>query len=132
MINILFLSLILSLVCFNSVMAAETQITQQIELGVNKQKTVTADKLTIKFLSVIEDSRCPVGVDCIWSGNAKVQIKVTNRKGVSKTFELNTDLEPQAVNVEGYEIRLAGLRPHPRANIRIQPNRYTATFTLTK
>lgn len=117
---------------FGTVMAIDAQTAQQIKLGLNKQKVVSKDQLTIKFVSVVEDSRCPVGVDCIWAGNAKVQIKVTNRKGDSKTYELNTHLEPQSVNFEGYEINLAGLLPHPRANTRINPNRYTATFTLTK
>ena len=117
---------------FGSLMTIDAQTAQQIKLGLNKQKVVTKDKLTIKFVSVIEDSRCPVGVDCIWAGNAKVQIKATDRTGVSKTFELNTQLEPQAVTFDSYEIKLAGLLPHPRANVRINPNRYTATLTLIK
>ncbi len=117
---------------FGSVMPIDAQTAQQIKLGLNKQKVVSKGKLTIKFVSVVEDSRCPVGVDCIWAGNAKVQINATNQNGVSKTFELNTGLEPQSVTFEGYEIKLAGLLPHPRANLPINPKRYIATFTLTK
>jgi hypothetical protein len=125
------LSIILLFV-FGSVMPIDAQTSQQIKLGMNKQKLVSKDKLTIKFVSVIEDSRCPVGVNCVWSGNAKVQIQMTNRKGISKIFELNTHLEPQTVTFEGYEIKLAGLLPRPRANTQIDAKRYTATFILTK
>ena len=113
-------------------MQTEAQTTQQLKVAVTKQKAITKNKLTIKFVSVIEDSRCPIGVDCIWAGNAKIQIKVTNRKGVSKTFELNTNLQPQAVNFEGYEIKLGELTPHPKANTTTDSNSYTATFAVSK
>jgi hypothetical protein len=126
----LFLSLILTLI-FGSAMTAEAQTTSQISLLAGKQKTVTRDKIKIKFVSV-EDSRCPQGVDCIWAGNAKVTIKVTNRKGESKTFDLNTNLEVKAVKFEGYEIKLGNVTPYPKANVPISPNGYTAGFTVTK
>ena len=126
----LFLSLILTLI-FGSVMTAEAQTTQQISLLAGKQKTVTRDKLKIKFVSV-EDSRCPQDVDCIWAGNVKVTIKVTNRKGESKTFDLNTNLETKPVKFAGYEIKLGGVAPYPKANAPTAQTGYTASFTVTK
>ena len=112
-------------------MTAEAQTTQQISLPAGKQKTVTRDKLKIKFVSV-EDSRCPKDVDCIWAGNAKVTIKVTNRKGESQTFDLNSNLEPKSVKFEGYEITLGSVEPYPKANAPTGPTGYTASFTVTK
>ena len=126
----LFLSLILTLI-FGSAMTAEAQTTQQITLLAGKEKTATRSKLKIKFVSV-EDSRCPQGVDCIWAGNAKVTIKVTNRKGESKTFDLNTNLETKAVKFDGYEIKLGSVTPYPKANVPNNANGYTASFTVTK
>ncbi|MDT0555480.1 hypothetical protein [Patiriisocius hiemis] len=32
--------------------------------------------LTIKFLEVTEDSRCPKGVNCTWAGRAKILVEV--------------------------------------------------------
>ncbi|MEP6902484.1 MAG: hypothetical protein ABJA66_12085 [Actinomycetota bacterium] len=126
----LFLSLILTLV-FGSVMTANAQTAQQVIVRLNKQAKASRSKLTIKFVAV-EDSRCPVGVNCIWAGNAKVTVKLTNSKGVSKTFDLNTNLQPQTVTFEGYEIKLGEVTPHPSSNVRINPNGYTANFTVTK
>jgi hypothetical protein len=125
-----FLSFILLFV-FGSVMPTGTQTAQRIKLGIKKQKAVT-DGMTMKFVAVIEDSRCPVGVDCVWEGNAKVQIKISNRKGNSQTFELSTHPEPQAVTFEGYEIRLGEVTPRPRAGVSIDPKSYAANFTVTK
>lgn len=112
-------------------MTAAAQTTSQVTLLAGKQKTVTRDKLKIKFVSV-EDSRCPKDVDCIWAGNVKVTIKVTNRKGESKTFDLNSNLETKPVRFEGYEIKLGSVTPYPKANAPTSPNGYTASFTVTK
>lgn len=125
-----FLSLILTLV-FGSVMTAEAQIPQQITVRLNKQTKASRSKLTIKFVSV-EDSRCPQDANCIWAGNAKVTVKVTNSKGKSQTFDLNTNLPPQAVKFEGYEIKLVDVTPYPRTNIRIDKSGYTATISVKK
>jgi len=124
------LTLVFALV-FGNALTAEAQNTQQISVRVNKQKKVSRSKLMIRFVSV-EDSRCPQDVECIWAGNAKVMIKVTNRKGASKTFELNTSLEPKAVTFDGYEIKLRDVTPYPRSNIRIDKNGYVATFSVRK
>ncbi len=92
----LILTLIMTLV-FGTILQAKTTKDEEIKLLVNRQKTVTKDKLTLKFISVLEDSRCPEDVNCVWAGNAKVQIKLRSRRGISKTFELNTGLEPKTV-----------------------------------
>ena len=126
----LFLSLILTLI-FGGVMTVNAQRAQQVNLRLNKQAKVSRGLLTIKFVSV-EDSRCPRDVECIWAGNAKVTVKISNSRGKSQTFDLNTNLETKAARFEGYEIKLGTVTPYPAANIRINPNGYTASFTVTK
>jgi hypothetical protein len=124
-----FLGLIFTLL-FGAV-AASAQRTQQISLRVNKQATVTRDRLKIKFVAV-EDSRCPRDANCVWAGNAKVTIRVMNRRGKSESFDLNTNLQGKSARFGGYEIKLGTVTPYPRSNIRINPNGYTAEFILTK
>ena len=119
-------------VVFGSFQIVYAQTNQQLELKINEQKTVENTKLTIKFVSVLEDSRCPEGVNCIQAGNAKVQIIIKKSKGASKTFELNTNGEQTDVLFEGYKIKFVGLTPTPNANIRINCNEYTATFEISK
>lgn len=127
----LVLTLVLTL-AFGAVQFAGAQTGQQFRLQVNRQKSVAGGRLTVKFVSLVEDSRCPTDVNCVWAGNAKVQIKVTGRRGASKTFELNTNLEPKTVTFEGYEIKLEGLTPAPKSNIKINRNGYTATLAVRK
>ncbi|MDQ4120432.1 MAG: hypothetical protein M3209_03190 [Acidobacteriota bacterium] len=126
-----FLTLVLMFL-FGSFSLVQAQTTQQINLRVNNQKTAAGGRLTIKFVSVMEDSRCPVGVNCIHAGNAKIQIKITKRGSAAKTFELNTNSEPNRVSFEGYEIKLANLDPVPKESARINRNGYTATLVIGK
>jgi hypothetical protein len=117
---------------FGGFVSAQAQTNQEIKLLINKQKIVTKDKLTIKFVSLVEDSRCPTDTNCIWAGNAKIKIQVGRGKTAAKTFELNTNLEPQTVSFAGYEIKLVNLTPQPATNIRINRNGYTATFAVNR
>jgi hypothetical protein len=126
----LFLTLILTFTV-GTFYFAKAQTNQTVKVQINQQKTVAKSKLTIKFVSLVEDSRCPTDTKCVWAGNAKIKVKVSSGKK-SKTFELNTKLEPNIIMFAGYKIKLADLNPKPATNIRINRNGYTATFAVNK
>lgn len=117
---------------FGSVLQTEAQTSQRVTLRVGKQKKLSRSKLTIKFVSLVEDSRCPTGTNCVWAGNAKIKVKVTSARGESKIFELNTNLGAKGDVLGGYQFNLESLTPHPAVNIRIDKNGYTATFSVQK
>lgn len=127
----LFLVFICALV-FGSWQTAEAQSRQQVRVQVNQTKRVFRNDLTIKLLSPVEDSRCAVDVRCVWAGNAKIQLRLTNRRGVSKVLELNSNIKPQSVRFGGYEIKFVDLNPKMRSNVRINPNGYVATLEVTR
>lgn len=111
---------------------AEAQTDRQMKLRVNELKAVPGSKISIKFISVLEDSRCPEDANCIWAGNAKLKIKLRKNKGVWKSFELNTNQSEKTISFEGFDISIADLDPKPRSNIRINRYGYTATFKVSK
>ncbi len=123
--------LILTLV-FGSFNFVNAQTKQQVKVLINRQKALPGSKLTIKFASLVEDSRCPTDTNCIDAGNARITIKVSKSNGAAQTFELNTNSAPQFVTFAGYRIKLTALNPEPATNIRINRNGYTATFVVSK
>ena len=127
----LILALILTL-AFGSVFQTEAKTEKQIKVQINSQKNVPRTKMTIKFVSLVEDSRCPEGVNCIQAGNAKIKVTVKIRGAESKTFELNTNLGPKGETFEGYAINLVNVTPAPKDNVRINRNAYTATFSISR
>lgn len=56
----------------------ETAETPKIAIKVALGETVLIKGIAIKFLEVLEDSRCPTGVTCIWAGRAIVNVEVAN------------------------------------------------------
>ena len=124
------LALILTL-AFGAGLAVEAQTRQQQKIQINKQKRFSRSNLTVKFVSLIEDSRCPVGTNCIWAGNAKIKIEVGKGRN-KKIFEVNTNVGPKGAAFDGYQIELVDLTPVPRENIRINRNGYVATFAVSR
>jgi hypothetical protein len=110
----------------------ETIKSETFTLRAGHQKRVARGELTIKFVNVIEDSRCPVGVNCIQAGNAKIQIKVTDRRGQTKTMELSTNKDPKGDRLGPYAINLVSLAPQPTKDGKPTRSRYTARFSIER
>lgn len=126
-----FILVLILTVAFGAFTTVEAQTTQKLKVQIHKQKRFSRSNLTVKFVSLVEDSRCPIGTNCIWAGNAKIKIEVG--KGRKKeTFEINTDLGPKGATYDGYQIELLSLTPEPKENIRINRNGYIATFAVSR
>jgi hypothetical protein len=111
--------------------ATAAKRSETMRVQINKEKRFAKSKVSIRFVELIEDSRCPTDTNCIWAGNAKIKIRVS-RGGRSQELTLDTNGPNQAATAEGYSIKLIGLTPEPRSNIRINRNGYVATFEAVK
>lgn len=107
---------------------AEPATGKQVRLRVGQRAHVGS--LTLEFLSVVQDSRCPVNVQCITAGNAKVQIRIKDDKGEWITAELNTTTQPISVVHGGQEIRLLEILPKPREGATPKQSDYIASFSI--
>ena len=104
---------------------------ETIVLRNGTHRTAARGELTIKFVTVLEDSRCPVGVNCVWAGNAKIQLRVADRQGHIKMLELNTNGDPNVGQFGGYAISLVNLTPKPTQN-RHTASRYNAKLSIQR
>jgi len=52
----------------------------QIAIKILPGESVNVEDVELTFVEVLEDSRCPSSVDCIWNGRARVLLKL-NRDG---------------------------------------------------
>lgn len=118
-------------IAFGMAYTAFAKEPETLRVQVNHEKRLAKSKLTIRFVELVEDSRCPVDVQCIWAGNARIKIKVS-KNGRSHELTLDTNGPNQVVNAEGYSIKFLGLTPEPRSNIRINRNGYVASLQVAK
>ena len=85
---------------------------------------------TVAFEAVLEDSRCPSGVTCVWAGNARVRLRLT-RSGQDTTIVLNTGLEPRAVRIGQMRLELREVTPARRAGDSTRTESYRITLRAT-
>ncbi len=88
-----------------------------LTVGYGQQVDVPGTGLSLLFRDVLEDSRCPANVNCIWGGRARIQVSVSlNGIHIAEmTLGIQGDAPTGMTVVNGYSIRLAGLEPHPSA-----------------
>ena len=84
------------------------------ELGVGDSFRVPGRALSIQFVRVVSDSRCPKGVTCIWEGDAVVAVRVIADAVEPETLELHTaDVSRREGTAHGVRVHLDRLEPLP-------------------
>ena len=83
------------------------------------------DGLTVRPLAVIEDSRCPAEVQCIWAGRVRIRAEVSG----GGLHELTLG-EPLAVS--GGTLTLVDVRPSKRTPEAVAPRSYQFTFRFQR
>jgi len=119
------------MLAFAVVPASAARRAETVRVQINKEKKFPKAKLSVRFVELVEDSRCPTDTQCVWAGNAKIKIRVT-MNGRTHDLSLDTNGPHQAATAEGYTIKLLSLTPAPRSNIRVDRNGYVATFEAVK
>ena len=96
-----------------------------------KSITTVADPILQVWVKTISDSRCPIGLYCIWGGEASVTFEVVSSEYSLKVFSLKigesivfTD------NQRSYKLTLKDVTPFPSTTNANEVK--TAMFTLEK
>jgi hypothetical protein len=117
-----------------SVTVRAVRVNKEFTLRKGQRVTVKGSSLSLKFVAVESDSRCPKDVKCVWAGNAAVQVQASSGRR-SKTLTLNTGPGGAFVNeieYKGYHIKLVDLRPYPRSDRQTAAEDYALTLLVTK
>ena len=78
--------------------------------------------LSLRMDSVLNDSRCPSNVVCVWEGNAEVRF-LLRVDSVQTDFTLNTHGSGRFNSdtlIGGYKIKLLSLSPYPEDPVSIE------------
>jgi hypothetical protein len=88
--------------------------------------------ISIQFVGVTGDSRCPADAFCIQGGDAVVHVRVLDAGAVA-SYELHTgDGQRAAAAHRGLRIELVELQPYPFSSRTIDPSDYRATLVVTR
>lgn len=111
----------------------------QFELGKNfslkagESAQASDPALRVGFVGVVQDSRCPKGEQCVWAGDATLQVWVERGAGPRVVRELHaTPGAAQTVRVLDYGLRLVRLDPQAVTGKVIAQGDYVATLMLSR
>lgn len=103
---------------------------EPIELRFGAEIKFADEPVTLKFTEVVEDSRCPIGVVCVWAGRCIVGLTLAQTGGDSQQFDLGVGA---SADVLGYRVRLLAARPLPSERVpRPEDERYVLTLSVER
>jgi hypothetical protein len=91
----------------------EVSLDKEFTLSVGQSVSVRGEDLTITFVEVVSDSRCPTGATCIWAGEASSLIEITDSASTyRKVLTEPGSSSPTKADFTGYEV-MFNLLPYP-------------------
>ena len=127
------LLLLLSIFTFSS---CQPQLGDVLKIVYGGSQEIASQGLKMTFAE-IADSRCPIGVECIVQGEAKVSLTV-EKGGNSQTLELSaqglcedeTGACGSQAEAMGYRFKLLYVAPHPKKDVTIAKEDYMLTLIV--
>ena len=82
--------------------------------------------ISIKPISIEEDSRCPTGAQCVWAGRVRIKIQVVSGTGASTSIVTLGEV----FMTGGKRITLSAVTPEKRQQVQISASDYRLTFIV--
>lgn len=96
-------------------------------------ETVEYEDLELRWLE-LEDSRCPIGVTCIWEGQIVATVEVARGEAEPLELELvlRAGIEPESSRAFDHELLLQGVDPHPKDGVTPERSDYVARIAIVE
>ena len=108
----------------------QVELNKEFNLQLGDSVILANQGLVIKFKTVSEDSRCPMGLRCFWAGNSTVVLELKSSGADMHTVELKTYLDPKYIEFSDLIIILNDLNPYPKQDEIINPPDYVAKLVV--
>ncbi|MBE3131833.1 MAG: hypothetical protein IMZ55_00020 [Acidobacteria bacterium] len=118
--------------CSSSPARPTTSVDTRITVPIHQTATVAGASASVRFESILEDSRCPADANCVWQGQAAVRLTVVaSARQVS--IELRSDpAAARTASVNGLRFEWVQLDPYPFASRPTQPGDYRLTIRVVR
>ena len=111
----------------------EASLGEEFSLAIGQTASITGEDMEVTFLDVIEDSRCPKDVVCVWEGRVTCSVEFRQPGQASKTVMLTqqglTD-EAAVETFQGYRIAFQ-VNPYPEEAAPVPRDEYRLVLTIT-
>jgi hypothetical protein len=117
--------------------ASVIQLGHPFTLAVGEHAVLPEGDLHLRFEHMLEDSRCPRSVLCIWSGQARAAISIWSEETAPQTLEFSTFSKPPVTtdshSIDRLIITLKRVDPYPQSpDVPIPEMDYRLTLVVTR
>lgn len=95
-------------------------------------ETTMAGGLSVKFVGVTQDSRCPAAAICIVAGDANLQFELSTSNGSAGQQLQVEHPDNKHTTFQGYSVEVQGLAPYPITFNSIKPEDYRVTVKVDR
>lgn len=112
-----------------------------VDFTITQSKNLKPKGTQLVLKQIISDARCPIGVDCVWAGEAQVLVSIfQNKKWIdeeiltfsSKKAEENKAWLSKTLAIPITKIKSIQLVPYPKDSTKIDPKAYSIKVEITK
>ena len=104
---------------------------QEFILKPGQSASIPGEALKIRFLQILNDSRCPAGVTCIWAGEVSSLVEITYLDSPNRMVLTQPGSGPAKSAFNGYDIAF-DVQPYPEAGKQIPDRDYRLQLTIDK
>jgi len=91
-------------------------------------QVAAVESIRVRPLALLEDSRCPASVRCVWAGQVRIRAEIMSRSG-REVREMTSD---KPVTVAGGTLTLVEVEPSKVAPVATDPRAYRFTFRFDR
>jgi hypothetical protein len=100
---------------------------QEIQLAPKQQAAYGPQGLTVEFIRVVEDSRCPSDVECVWAGEVKVEVATRINTAEAVKHEIKAG---EHATVGAFRVGIVNVHPVPVSTRQIPQEEYRVTLKV--
>jgi hypothetical protein len=125
-------AVLLATSCSGSPARPAGPIDTNVTIALGQRAVIAPTAASVRFDSIIEDSRCPADVYCVWAGRAGAKLAVVIDAS-EQPFELHSDPEAtRAQSVGDLRFEWIQLDPYPMVSRPTQPGDYRLTIRVVR
>ena len=119
--------------CAPSVDNKTVSLGDSFSLAVGQSASIDGEDLAIEFIDIIADSRCPLGVECIWQGEVACLVEITHSGTGQQRVLTYPGLTQELSKAQfgSYQFTFS-VEPYPEAGKEIKKSEYRLNLLVTK
>lgn len=111
--------------CVGSTHEVKAHLDEEFSLRIGQTASIAGENLKIRFDEVVEDSRCPKGVTCIWAGRVSCIVQLTDSDSFYEMVLTQSGLTDQYAKETYRKYQFAfRVEPYPEEAKKIPSDKY--------